>query len=108
MLDPTRCIRLATSLRFDTFQQRPTMLDNVRSVWPGLYGLMKRYYKYSHTETPVKFEIYKTSLDFIIPLKYNASIELIRISGFELYARAYVRIWTLRPCSNLTVHMRQQ
>ena len=27
MLDPTLWIRLATSLSFDTFQQRPTMLD---------------------------------------------------------------------------------
>ena len=32
MLDPTCCIRLATS--FDTFQQRPTMLDPLaRPVW---------------------------------------------------------------------------
>ena len=39
ILDPAWCIRLTTS--FDTFQQRPTMLDDVGSVWPGLYGLMK-------------------------------------------------------------------
>ena len=34
MLNPTRCIRLATSLSFDTFQQRPTILDDVGSIWP--------------------------------------------------------------------------
>ena len=49
ILDPTCCIRLVTF--FDTFQQRPTMLDEVGSVWPGLYGLMKRYWKYSHRDT---------------------------------------------------------
>ena len=39
MLDPTRSICLATSLSFDTFQQRPTMLNDVGSVWQDLYGL---------------------------------------------------------------------
>ena len=50
-LDSTCCIRLIAS--FDTFQQRTTMAGDVGCVWPGLYGLMKRYWKYSHTETPV-------------------------------------------------------
>ena len=31
-----------------------TMLDDVGSVWPGLFRLMKRYLKYSHRETPVR------------------------------------------------------
>ena len=53
MLNTTRCIRLATSLSFDTFQQRPTGLDDVGFVWSGLYGLLKRYWKHSHLETPV-------------------------------------------------------
>ena len=46
ILDP-----LVTS--FDTFQHRSTMLDDVGSVWPGLCGLMNRYWKYSNTETPI-------------------------------------------------------
>ena len=54
ILDPACCIRLTTS--FDTFQYRPTMLDDVGSVWPGLYGLMKRYWKYSYTEINSKFK----------------------------------------------------
>ena len=29
----------------------PLMLNDVGSVWPGLYGLMKTYWKHSHTDT---------------------------------------------------------
>ena len=43
MLDPTRCIRLATSLPFDSFQQRPTMLDDVGSVWPVWVKIYQKY-----------------------------------------------------------------
>ena len=54
MLETTCCIRLARS--FATFQQSPTMynstmLGDVGSVWPGLHGLMKRYWKYSQRHT---------------------------------------------------------
>ena len=40
MLNPTCCIRLATS--FNTVQHRPTMLDDVALVWPGLNAKLLR------------------------------------------------------------------
>ena len=48
LLNPTCCIRLATS--FNTVQHRPTMLDStmlddVGSVWPGLYMFAHKQFR---------------------------------------------------------------
>ena len=57
MLDPT-------SLSFDTFQQRPTMLNDVGSIWQGLYGSMKRYRKYSVNSKLKKKNLARLNNDF--------------------------------------------